>query len=96
MAVSVDGVVTVLLPGTGSDDDYLRRALAGPLRGAGAIVVLAAPEPTRLVEGYLDALDRALERAPAGRIAVGGVSLGAVVAARWALAHPEQTVAVLA
>lgn len=25
--------MTVLLPGTGSDDDYLDRALAGPLSG---------------------------------------------------------------
>lgn len=101
MAVSVRGVVTVLLPGTGSDDDYLRQALAGPLTRAGATVQCVAPEPELLVSGYLDALDRALARESArtgdsARIAVGGVSLGAAVAARWALDRPRKAVAVLA
>lgn len=95
------GVVTVLLPGTGSDDDYLTRALAGPLEQAGAVVVSVTPEPGRLVNGYLEALDRALNAAleksgDSGRIAVGGVSLGAALAARWASTHPRHTVAVLA
>ncbi len=84
-----------LLPGTGSDDDYLRRALAGPLTEAAARVVTVTPEPQRLVAGYLEALDRALEANPDG-IAVGGVSIGAAVAARWALAHQHRTVLVLA
>ncbi len=97
VTVSVDGLVTVLLPGTGSDDDFLRRAFAGPLQQAGATLVAVAPEPRRLVDGYLDALDRVWrERGRDGRIAVGGVSLGAVLAARWALAYPERTVALLA
>lgn len=91
------GVVTVLLPGTGSDDDYVDRALAGPLEQAGAMVISVAPEPRHLVNGYLDALDRALEQAgAAARIAVGGVSLGAALAVRWALSHPQRTVAALA
>lgn len=94
MAVSVRGVVTVLLPGTGSDDDYLRRAFGGPLEAAGAVVIAVAPEPDRLVDGYLRAMDAAWRQS--GRIAVGGVSLGAVLAVRWALAHPDRTVAVLA
>lgn len=89
--------MTVLLPGTGSDDDYLDRALAGPLERAGAVVISVAPEPRHLVSGYLDALDRALEQAGgAARIAVGGVSLGAALAARWALSHSQRTAAVLA
>lgn len=95
------GVTTVLLPGTGSDDDYLTRALAGPLRRAGAVVVTVAPEPRRLVSGYLEALNKALEAVVAragdsGSIAVGGVSLGAALSARWAAAHPRHTAAVLA
>lgn len=94
MAVGIRGVVTVLLPGTGSDDDYLRRAFAGPLENAGAILITVAPEPEHLVAAYLEAMDRAAARS--GRIAVGGVSLGALLATRWALAHPEQAVAVLA
>ena len=101
MAISIRDVVTVLLPGTGSDDDYLTRALAGPLERAGAVVLSVAPEPRRLVEGYLEALDSALNEVldrsgDSGRIAVGGVSLGAALAARWACAHPWQTAAVLA
>ena len=83
-----------MLPGTGSDDDYLRRAFGPALREAGAVLVAAAPEPKRLVEGYWQAMNSAAERS--GRIAVGGVSLGAVLATRWALAHPDRAVAVLA
>ncbi|BBY78952.1 alpha/beta hydrolase [Mycolicibacterium pulveris] len=93
MAVNLRGVTTVLLPGTGSDDNYIYRAFAGALREAGAVLVTPAPRPERLVEGYRDALDDA---ARAGAIAVGGVSIGAAVATEWALRHPGQTVAVLA
>lgn len=97
VAISLRGLVTVLLPGTGSDDDYLRRALAGPLQDAGAQVIVVAPQPNRLVQGYLEAMERAWRQAtPSRRIAVGGVSLGAVLAARWALDHPDRVAAVLA
>jgi len=95
VAISVEDVTIILLPGTGSDDDYLGRALAGPLQGAGARVVNVTPEPHRLVSGYLQVLDQALHAHPEG-IAVGGVSIGAAVATRWALAHQDSTVAVLA
>jgi pimeloyl-ACP methyl ester carboxylesterase len=93
--VSVDlrGVTTVLLPGTGSDHDYVYRAFAAPLQNVGALLVTPAPEPDRLIAGYLSALDGA---ALDGPICVGGVSIGAAVAAAWALAHPDHTVAVLA
>lgn len=94
MVVNVTGVTAVLLPGTGSDDDYLDRALAGPLQAAGARVVTVPPDPDRLIEGFTEAMDRAAQAA--GRIIVGGVSLGALLAARWAVAHPDRTVAVLA
>lgn len=95
VAISLAGVPILLLPGTGSDDDYLRRSLAGPLQQAGARVLSAPPDPQRLVAGYLEALDQALRANPAG-IAVGGVSIGAAVATRWALDHQDRTVAVLA
>jgi pimeloyl-ACP methyl ester carboxylesterase len=93
--VSIDlrGVTTVMLPGTGSDDDYVTRAFAGPLREAGAQLVAPRPQPNRLIDGYLASLDDA---ARGGPIAVGGVSIGAAVAVAWALEHPERTVAVLA
>lgn len=97
VAVSVDGVVTVLLPGTGSDDDYLRRAFEDPLQQAGATVVTLAPDPRRLVDGFLETLDRVGRTGgKTGRIAVGGVSLGALLAVRWALAHPDCTASVFA
>lgn len=93
MPVDLRGVVTVLLPGTGSDDEYLTRAFADPLRAVGAQVVAVRPEPAALLAGYVRALQQA---AADGPIAVGGVSLGAAVAARWALEHPTDVVAVLA
>jgi pimeloyl-ACP methyl ester carboxylesterase len=93
MAVDLHGVTTVLLPGTGSDDDYAYRAFSGALHEAGATVVTPPPRPDRLIDGYRDALDNAARAAP---IAVGGVSIGAAVAANWALAHPGNAVAVLA
>jgi len=93
VAVDLRGVTTVLLPGTGSDDDYVRRAFSGPLGQVGALLVTPAPRPARLIDGYLSAMDDA---ARAGPICVGGISIGAAVATAWALAHPERTVAVLA
>ncbi len=93
VAVDLRGVRTVLLPGTGSDDHYVCRAFSGPLRGVGAVLVTPPPQPDRLIDGYLSALDDA---ARAGPISVGGVSLGAAVAVAWALDHPTQVVAVLA
>lgn len=93
VAVDLRGVTAVLLPGTGSDDDYVNRAFSGPLREVGALLVAPRPEPDRLIDGYLSALDDAARDGP---IAVGGVSIGAAVATAWALARPDHTIAVLA
>jgi pimeloyl-ACP methyl ester carboxylesterase len=93
VTVDLRGVATVLLPGTGSDDDYVYRAFSRPLREVGATLVAPPPQPDRLIDGYVSALDGAARDGPIG---VGGVSIGAAVAAAWALAHPERTVAVLA
>ncbi|UXA20012.1 alpha/beta fold hydrolase [Mycobacterium sp. SMC-4] len=93
MSVDLRGVTIVLLPGTGSDEEFVARAFSAPLRGIGAVVVTPPPQPDRLIAGYRDALAGAAHRGP---IAVGGVSIGGAVALAWALAHPEQTVAVLA
>lgn len=93
MDVILRGVTTVLLPGTGSDDDYVYRAFSDALHQVNAVVVTPAPRPGRLLDGYREALDTA---ARSGPIAVGGVSIGAVAAATWALAHPTRAVAVLA
>lgn len=93
MAVNLGGVAVVLLAGTGSDDDYVYRAFSAALHDVGATVVVPAPQPDRLIDGYLEELDNASRT---GTIAVGGVSIGAAVAATWALAHPTRTAAVLA
>jgi pimeloyl-ACP methyl ester carboxylesterase len=93
MAVDLRGVTAVLLPGTGSDDDYVYRAFATALHDVGAVVVACPPQPEQLVDGYLSALDNV---ARVDAIVVGGVSIGAAVAANWALAHPRRAVAVLA
>ena len=93
MAIDLRAVRAVVLPGTGSDDDYITRAFGGPLRDAGATLLAPPPQPTRLIAGYLSGLDDAASEGP---IVVGGVSIGAAVAVAWALRHPERTVAVLA
>jgi len=93
MTVSLRDVTVVLLPGTGSDDDYVYRAFSAALHDCGAHVVTPAPEPEQLVEGYQRALDDAARGGPIG---VGGVSIGAAVATAWALAHPSLVVGVLA
>lgn len=93
MSVDLRGVTAVVLPGTGSDDDYAYRAFASALHAHDAIVVTPRPEPDRLVEGYRRALD---ESAAGGRIVAGGVSIGAAVATSWALDHPDRVVGVLA
>ncbi len=93
MSVILRSTTTVLLTGTGSDDDYVYRAFSAALHDVDAVVVTPPPQPDRLVDGYLEALDNA---ARSGPIAVGGVSIGAAVATRWALDHPSRAVAVLA
>jgi len=93
VVVDLRGVTTVLLPGTGSDDEFVHRAFSHPLLEVGALLVTPAPRPDRLIDGYRAALDSAAREGP---IAVGGVSIGAAVATAWALVHPDRTVAVLA
>jgi pimeloyl-ACP methyl ester carboxylesterase len=93
VAIDLGGVTTVMLAGTGSDDDYIVRAFSRPLGDAGAQILAPRPQPDHLLDCYLTALDNAAVRGP---IAVGGVSIGAAVAVAWALQHPDCAVAVLA
>ncbi|GAA2555927.1 alpha/beta hydrolase [Pseudonocardia hydrocarbonoxydans] len=77
-------MAAVVLPGSGSDEVFVRAAFAAPLRAAG--IALVAPVPRRgagVVAGYRAALDAAADGAD-GPLLVGGVSLGAQVALRWA------------
>ena len=89
MAVNLRGVTVVLLPGTGSDDDYVYRAFSRrPARRRAPSVVTPAPEPDRLVEGYRRR--RWTTRRGSGPIAVGGVSIGAAVAAVVGAGQPDR------
>lgn len=75
--------LAVLLPGSGSDEVFVRAAFSAPLRALGIPLLAPAPrQGAEVVEGYLRALDQAA--ADGGPLLVGGVSLGAQVAARWA------------
>ncbi|MBO0878495.1 MAG: alpha/beta hydrolase, partial [Pseudonocardia sp.] len=75
--------LAVLLPGTGSDEVFVTAAFAGPLRAVGIPVLAVAPgSGAEVVANYLRALDQAMEDGEG--LLVGGVSLGAQVAARWA------------
>lgn len=73
----------ILLPGSGSDEVLVTTAFARPLGALG--LRLVAPRPNSgasVVAGYLDAFDTGIESD--ARVVVGGVSLGAQVAVRWA------------
>lgn len=94
MQLSQTSPVAVVLPGTGSDADFARRAFGGPLAACGVRTIAVEPDPRRVVEGYLDALDQAAEEH--GHIVVGGVSLGAAVAVQWAARRPSRAACVLA
>ncbi len=84
-------VTAVLLPGAGSDAAFLRAAFAEPLRSVGVRLVAVAPRPgPGAVAGLVADLDRAArDAARRGEVLlVGGVSLGAHLAARWAADRP--------
>ncbi|HEV2088384.1 MAG TPA: hypothetical protein VGR21_08740, partial [Cryptosporangiaceae bacterium] len=76
----------VLLPGTASTADLVHRMFSSPLAAHGyALVTTDPPGCGGLVRRQLAALDDAVTRF-APRL-VGGVSLGAHLAARWALSR---------
>ena len=76
----------VLLPGSGSDEVFLGRVFTAALAAAGVRSVTVRPDPAAVVASGRRALDEAA--AEPGPLLVGGVSLGAAVAAGWALEHP--------
>ncbi|GAA1350913.1 alpha/beta fold hydrolase [Saccharothrix algeriensis] len=90
MAAPLTATTAVLLPGTASDEVFVRSAFARPLARAG--FALVAPS-SRSVRAHLAALDAAWTGKP---LLVGGVSLGAQIAAAWAARHPRRCAGVLA
>lgn len=84
----------VVLPGTGSDAHFAEKAFSGALAQIGVEVIAVDPDPRRVVDSYLDALDAAADKH--GRILVGGVSIGAAVATQWAARNESRAAGVLA
>lgn len=83
---SVD--TAVLLPGTGSDEKFVKSVFEVPFAAVCVRTVTPKPVPgPMLAQAYLAALDEAAEDRP---IVVGGVSFGAHLAAEWALANRER------
>lgn len=78
----------MLLPGSGSDEVFLDRVFTAALSTVGVRAVPVRPDPRQVVASGRRALDEALDQD--GPLLVGGVSLGAAVAAQWALEHPER------
>ncbi len=86
----------IVLPGSGSDDVFVRAAFAAPLGRLGIPLDAPAPRPGRdVAAGYRAALDDALASTggEGGRLLVGGISLGAHVAARWVAGVPARRLA---
>jgi pimeloyl-ACP methyl ester carboxylesterase len=80
-------VRAVVLPGSGSDEVFVRAVFAAPLRALGIDLRTVKPRPGGdVVAGYRAGLDAAL--AGPGPVLVGGISLGAHVAAAWAAEQP--------
>ncbi|WP_199432018.1 alpha/beta hydrolase [Qaidamihabitans albus] len=86
----------VLLPGTGSDEVFVRAVFARPLAAVG-FAVSAPPPPAgaAVTTGYLEVLDAAASAARAPLL-VGGISLGAHLATEWALRNRDRCAGVLA
>ncbi|MDQ3577955.1 MAG: alpha/beta hydrolase [Actinomycetota bacterium] len=83
----------VLLPGTGSDDVFVRAVFEDPLSWFGIRLIAPRPVPgSGLVAAHLAALDAAALRGP---VIVGGISLGAHLAAQWAVRNPERCAGLL-
>jgi pimeloyl-ACP methyl ester carboxylesterase len=93
---AVSGPLAVMLPGSGSNADFIRRAFGGPLAAAGHRLLAPEPRPgADVVAAATAALADAVRRHQVGL--VGGVSLGAHVAVRWAAGrHPPRSGLLLA
>lgn len=85
--------VAVLLPGTASDEVFVREVFQRPLAAVGIRLVAPAPVPgPGVADAHLRAVSRAAEDAP---VLVGGISLGAHLAAEWAVRNPRRCAGLL-
>lgn len=86
-------LTAVLLPGTGSDEVFVRSVFSAAVTTID--LRLHAPSPRygpELILGYLAELDSAAAHGP---IVVGGISLGAHVAAAWAMRNQARCAGLL-
>ncbi|HEY0509411.1 MAG TPA: alpha/beta hydrolase [Blastococcus sp.] len=75
-----------MLPGTGSDEVFVRSVFDIPLAAVGVRTVAPAPEPgSSLASAALAALSSLAEEP----VLVGGISFGAHLAAEWAVRNPS-------
>jgi pimeloyl-ACP methyl ester carboxylesterase len=79
----------VLLPGNGSDEVFVTEAFAEPLASAGIALFPARPIPGPDLANQLDR-ELSLAAVRHGRVLAGGISLGAHVAASWAVRDPDR------
>jgi pimeloyl-ACP methyl ester carboxylesterase len=92
-ATTETGHGAVLLPGTGSDEVFVRSVFQVPLAAVGLQIVTPSPRPgADLGESFLTALEQA---ATDGPILAGGISFGAHLAAEWALRNPDRCAGLL-
>ncbi|GAB3142423.1 thioesterase [Amycolatopsis stemonae] len=92
---AIEVPAAVLLPGTGSDEVFVRAVFAGPLRAIGVPLIAPPPPPgAALADGYLATLDALADEH--GELLVGGISFGAHLAAEWAVANPGRCGGLLA
>ncbi|NIJ12684.1 pimeloyl-ACP methyl ester carboxylesterase [Saccharomonospora amisosensis] len=88
-------LAAVVLPGTGSDEVFVRSVFARPLAALG--IELIAPPPPRgadVVAGSGRLLDE-IAGTVEGPLLVGGISLGAHLATEWALRRQDRCAGVL-
>jgi pimeloyl-ACP methyl ester carboxylesterase len=86
----------VLIPGTGSDEVFVRAVFARPLAALGIALITPPPPPGgELANGYLALLDQ-LAAECAEPIVVGGISFGAHLATEWAVRNPGRCAGLLA
>ncbi|WP_166463005.1 alpha/beta fold hydrolase [Amycolatopsis acidicola] len=92
MTSAMSTVTAVLMPGTGSDEIFVRAVFAGPLAAAGVRALTPRPAPgARLAVGFLTLLDSLAEEP----LLVGGISFGAHLAAEWAVRNPDRCAGLL-
>ncbi|MGH3519077.1 MAG: alpha/beta fold hydrolase [Haloechinothrix sp.] len=88
--------VAVILPGTGSDEVFVRAVFEEPLSSFGVRLIAPAPRPgSGLADAYLAALDAAAAESDQPILA-GGVSFGAHLSSAWALRNQVRCAGLMA